>query len=147
MAFICSRRKYSRWFLPTSDCTCDWIFDPSSSTSDLNVLGLVIAFAELFLNGLHLLAQKVLALVLADLRLHLRLDLRSQLEHFRSQRPWSGHRLRRALSEWPSSARAESTRVGSCRPPIAPATGSSIPARALPISTSLVWSSPSPSSF
>ena len=21
----CSRRKYSRWFLPTSDCTCDWI--------------------------------------------------------------------------------------------------------------------------
>ncbi len=33
MAFICSRRKYSRWFLPTSDWTCDWIFDPSSSTS------------------------------------------------------------------------------------------------------------------
>ena len=33
IAFICSRRKYSRWFLPTSDCTCDWIFDPSSSTS------------------------------------------------------------------------------------------------------------------
>ena len=25
MAFICSRRKYSRWFLPTSDCTWDWI--------------------------------------------------------------------------------------------------------------------------
>ena len=33
MAFICSRRKYSRWFLPTSDCTCDWIFEPSSRTS------------------------------------------------------------------------------------------------------------------
>ena len=33
IAFICSRRKYSRWFLPTSDCTCDWIFEPSSSTS------------------------------------------------------------------------------------------------------------------
>ena len=33
IAFICSRRKYSRWFLPTSDCTCDWIFDPSSRTS------------------------------------------------------------------------------------------------------------------
>ena len=33
IAFSCSRRKYSRWFLPTSDCTCDWIFEPSSSTS------------------------------------------------------------------------------------------------------------------
>ena len=33
IAFICSRRKYSRWFLPTSDCTCDWMRDPSSSTS------------------------------------------------------------------------------------------------------------------
>ena len=33
IAFICSRRKYSRWFLPTSDCTCDWILDPSSRTS------------------------------------------------------------------------------------------------------------------
>jgi hypothetical protein len=32
IAFICSRRKYSRWFLPTSDWTCDWIFEPSSST-------------------------------------------------------------------------------------------------------------------
>ncbi len=33
MAFNCSRRKYSRWFFPTSDCTCDWIFEPSSRTS------------------------------------------------------------------------------------------------------------------
>ena len=33
IAFICSRRKYSRWFLPTSDCTCDWMREPSSSTS------------------------------------------------------------------------------------------------------------------
>ena len=33
MALSCSRRKYSRWFLPTSDCTCDWIFEPSSRTS------------------------------------------------------------------------------------------------------------------
>ena len=33
MALSCSRRKYSRWFFPTSDCTCDWIFDPSSRTS------------------------------------------------------------------------------------------------------------------
>ena len=48
----------------------------------LDLLGLVVAFAELLLNRLHLLAQEVLALVLADLRLHLRLDLRSELEHF-----------------------------------------------------------------
>ena len=33
IAFSCSRRKYSRWFFPTSDCTCDWIFEPSSRTS------------------------------------------------------------------------------------------------------------------
>ena len=44
-------------------------------------LGLIVAFAELLLNRLHLLAQEVFALVLADLRLHLRLDLRAQLEH------------------------------------------------------------------
>ena len=47
----------------------------------LDFLGLVVAFAELLLNRLHLLAQEVLALVLADLRLHLRLDLRPELEH------------------------------------------------------------------
>ena len=43
-------------------------------------LGLVVAFAEFLLDRLHLLAQEVLALVLADLRLHLRLNLRSELE-------------------------------------------------------------------
>ena len=47
----------------------------------LDLLGLVVALAELLLNRLHLLAQEVLALVLADLRLHLRLNLRSELEH------------------------------------------------------------------
>ena len=47
----------------------------------LDVLGLVVAFAELPLNRLQLLAQEVVALVLADLRLHLRLDLRAELEH------------------------------------------------------------------
>ena len=46
----------------------------------LDVLGLVVALAELFLNRLELLAQKVLALVAADFRLHLRLDLGSQFE-------------------------------------------------------------------
>ena len=46
----------------------------------LDVLGLIVAFPELFLNRLHLLAQEVLALVLAHLGLHLRLDLRSELE-------------------------------------------------------------------
>ena len=47
----------------------------------LDFLGLVVALAELLLNRLHLLAQEVLALVLADLGLHLRLNLRSELEH------------------------------------------------------------------
>ncbi len=45
-------------------------------------LRLVVAFAELLLDRLHLLAQEVLALVLADLGLHLRLDLRTELEDF-----------------------------------------------------------------
>ena len=48
----------------------------------LDLLGLIVAFAELLLDRLHLLAQEVLALVLADLGLHLRLDLRAELEHF-----------------------------------------------------------------
>ena len=52
------------------------IFSRSSSIS----FCLVVAFAELLLDRLHLLAQEVLALVLADFRLHLRLDLRSELE-------------------------------------------------------------------
>ena len=48
----------------------------------LDFLGLIVALAELLLDRLHLLAQEVLALVLADLGLHLRLDLRAELEHF-----------------------------------------------------------------
>ena len=44
-------------------------------------LRLVVTFAEFLLDGLHLLAQEVLALVLADLGLHLRLNLRAELEH------------------------------------------------------------------
>ena len=48
----------------------------------LDLLGLIVALAELLLDRLHLLAQEVLALVLADLGLHLRLNLRSELEHF-----------------------------------------------------------------
>ena len=47
----------------------------------LDLLGLVVAFAELALNGFQLLAQEVVALVLADFRLHLRLNLRAELEH------------------------------------------------------------------
>ena len=43
---------------------------------------LIVAFAELLLDRLELLAQEVIALVLADFRLHLALDLRSELEHF-----------------------------------------------------------------
>ena len=41
---------------------------------------MIVAFAELFLNGFQLLAKEVVALVLADFRLHLRLDLGPQLE-------------------------------------------------------------------
>ena len=46
----------------------------------VDLLGLIVALAELPLDRLHLLAQEVLALVLADLRLHLRLNLRAELE-------------------------------------------------------------------
>ena len=50
----------------------------SSSISAWRVVG----FAQLLLNGLHLLAQQVFALALADLLLHLLLDLVAQFEHF-----------------------------------------------------------------
>ena len=46
----------------------------------LDLARLVVALAELLLDGLHLLAQQVLALVLAHLGLHLRLDARAELE-------------------------------------------------------------------
>ena len=48
----------------------------------VDLLGLLVSLAELLLDRLELLAQEVLALVLADLRLHLRLDLRAELEDF-----------------------------------------------------------------
>ena len=48
----------------------------------LDFLRLVVAFSELLLNGLQLFAEEVIALVLADFGLHLRLNLRSELEHF-----------------------------------------------------------------
>jgi hypothetical protein len=41
-----------------------------------------IGLAELLLNRLHLLAQEELALALLELRLHLRLDPRPELEYF-----------------------------------------------------------------
>ena len=50
----------------------------SSSISALRV----VDFAEFLLNGLHLLAQKILALVLADLLLNLLVDLAAEFEHF-----------------------------------------------------------------
>ena len=46
---------------------------------DLGLLG--VALAELLLDRLQLLAQEVLALAAIHLRLHLRLDLRPELEH------------------------------------------------------------------
>jgi hypothetical protein len=47
----------------------------------LDLAGLVVAFAQLFLNRLQLLPKEVFALVFPDFRLHLRLDLRPELEH------------------------------------------------------------------
>ena len=46
----------------------------------LDLFLLVVVFAELLLDRLELLAQEVLALVAADFRLHLRLDLRAELQ-------------------------------------------------------------------
>jgi hypothetical protein len=46
-----------------------------------DLLGLIVALAQLLLDRLELLAQEVLALVLADLGLHLRLNLGPELEH------------------------------------------------------------------
>ena len=48
----------------------------------LRLLGLIVALAELLLNRLHLLAEEVLALVLPDFGLHLRLNFRSELQYF-----------------------------------------------------------------
>ena len=48
----------------------------------VDLLRLIVALAEFPLDRLQLLAQEVVALVLADLRLHLRLDLRAELQHF-----------------------------------------------------------------
>jgi hypothetical protein len=50
----------------------------------LDFLGLLVPLAELLLNRLQLLAEEVLALVLADLGLDLRLDLRAELEALRA---------------------------------------------------------------
>ena len=46
----------------------------------LDLLGLVVALAQLLLNRLQLFAEEVFALVLPDFRLHLRLNLRAELE-------------------------------------------------------------------
>ena len=46
----------------------------------LDLLGVLVVLAQLLADGLHLLAKQVLALALADLGLHLGLDLRAQLE-------------------------------------------------------------------
>ena len=55
-------------------------FDLGAQLVDL--LGLLVPFAKLLLDRLELLAQEVLALVLADLGLDLRLDARAELEDF-----------------------------------------------------------------
>ena len=46
----------------------------------LDLFLLVVVFPQFLLDGLELLAQEIIALVLADLRLHLGLDLRPELE-------------------------------------------------------------------
>jgi hypothetical protein len=47
----------------------------------VDVLGLIVSLAQLFLDRLELLAEEVLALILADLGLDLRLNLRPELEN------------------------------------------------------------------
>src|SRR5262249_20800657 len=54
-------------------------FEPLAELLDLSLLR--VALAELVLDRLQLLAQEVLALSLLHLGLHLRLDLRAELEH------------------------------------------------------------------
>jgi hypothetical protein len=54
---------------------------PRSSRAARESRAAVVAFAELLLDRLHLLAQVVLALVLLQLALHLALDLAADLEH------------------------------------------------------------------
>ena len=55
------------------------LVEPLAQLVDLRLLG--VALAELLLDRLQLLAQEVLALALLHLGLHLRLDLRAELEH------------------------------------------------------------------
>jgi len=58
---------------------------PASSTFFAQLVDLlhgVVGFAELLLNGLHLFAQQVFTLVLADLLLHLFVNLGAQFENF-----------------------------------------------------------------
>ena len=55
--------------------------DPVAQLLDL--LRLVVGLAQFLLDRLELLPQEILALVLPHLRLHLRLDLRTELEHLR----------------------------------------------------------------
>ena len=49
--------------------------------------------AKLLLNRLHLLAQQVLALILAHLLLHLFVNFRAQLQHFQLFREFTNQRF------------------------------------------------------
>ena len=63
-------------------------FDARPQLLELGLLG--VALAELRLDRLQLLAQEELSLALVELRLHLRLDLRPELEHL--ELPVEDHR-------------------------------------------------------
>ena len=63
-------------------------FDARPQLLELRLLG--VALAELRLDRLQLLAQEELSLALVELRLHLRLDLRPELEHL--ELPVEDHR-------------------------------------------------------
>ena len=90
---------------------------PSRSSRELVVLALlVVAVAQLLLDGLHLLAQVVLALVLLELGLDLALDLVADLQHLEVLdqhlvEPLEAALARRGSPASPASARC-SARAG-----------------------------------
>ena len=78
----------------------------SRSRSSVELGLLLVALAELLLDRLQLLAQEVLALALLDLGLHLRLDLRAELDHLElaAEDPRARSRSRSPTSACSSSA-------------------------------------------
>ena len=86
--------------------------EPLAQLVHLGLLG--VALAELGLDRLQLLAQEVLALALLHLGLHLRLDLRAELEHLELAARGSPRSGAAASRRRPSRAAPGAPRSGSC---------------------------------